>query len=101
MDRSQNLRHAGAPSLPRNSKATPRMMRATMIRNRGREKPLNIVAYHSGKAANVAPPATISHTSLASQKGPIELTTTRRSVSSRPITGNRIPTPKSKPSRKK
>ena len=39
------------------------------------------VAYHSGKAAKVAPPATSSHTSLPSQTGPMVLITTRRSVS--------------------
>ena len=34
--------------------------------------------------ANIAAPATMSHTSLPSQSGPMALTTTRRSVSSRP-----------------
>ena len=32
-----------------------------------------MVAYHSGNAANVAPPATSSQTSLPSQTGPIVL----------------------------
>ena len=59
------------------------------------------MAYHSGNAAKVAPPAVISHTSLPSQTGPIVLMITRRSVSVRPRTGSSTPTPKSKPSRKK
>ena len=33
--------------------------------------PENMVAYHSGNAAKVAPPAVSSHTSLPSQCGPI------------------------------
>ena len=43
-----------------------------------------MVAYHDGKAAKMAAPATTSHTSLPSQIGPIELTTMRRSTSVRP-----------------
>ena len=57
-----------------------------------------MVAYQSGKAANVAAPATISHTSLPSQTGPIVLTSTRRSRSLRPTNECSMPTPKSKPS---
>jgi len=57
------------------------------------------VAYHSGKAAKVAPPAVSSHTSLPSQTGPMLLISTRRWVSERPRIGSSIPTPKSKPSR--
>ena len=61
------------------------------------------MAYHSGNAANVAPPAVSSHTSLPSQTGPIVLIMTRRSRSlaarsprdSRPSS---MPTPKSNPS---
>ena len=64
----------------------------------GRKKPLNRVAYHSGKAANVAPPATRTQTSLPSQTGPIVLIRTRRSRSSRAKVGISMPTPKSKPS---
>src|SRR5450759_3641077 len=56
-----------------------------------------MVAYHCGKAANVAPPAVSSHTSLPSQTGPMALIMSRRSVSSRPRNGSRIPTPKSNP----
>src|SRR6266700_6308810 len=55
-------------------------------------------AYQSGKAAKVAPPAVSNHTSLPSQTGPIVLTIVRRSASSRPSTGSRMPTPKSNPS---
>ena len=39
------------------------------------------MAYHSGKAANVAPPATSSQTSLPSQTGPIVRSIARRSGS--------------------
>ena len=38
------------------------------------------MAYHDGKAAKMAAPATISHTSLPSQIGPMQLTAMRRSV---------------------
>ena len=47
----------------------------------------NHVAYQSGNAANVAPPATMSHTSLPSQNGPIVLIATRRSRSVLPDDG--------------
>ena len=57
-----------------------------------------MLAYQTGKAAKVAPAATISHTSLPSQTGPIALRASRRSTSSRPIARLSIPTPKSKPS---
>src|ERR1700736_4339534 len=57
-----------------------------------------MLAYQTGKAANVAPPATISHTSLPSQIGPMAFLASRRSMSSRPIARLRMPTPKSKPS---
>ena len=46
----------------------------------------------------MAPPKVTSHTSLPSQMGPIELMTMRRSRSVR-ASGDRMPTPKSKPSR--
>ena len=39
-----------------------------------------MAAYQPGKAANVAPPAVSSQTSLPSQTGPIVLIMTRRSV---------------------
>ena len=55
-------------------------------------------AYQPGKAANVAPPAVSSHTSLPSQTGPIVLIMARRWVLVRPSTGSRMPTPKSNPS---
>ena len=60
-----------------------------------------MVEYQAGKAAKVAPPAVSSQTSLPSQVGPMVLTITRRSLSSRPRMGSSIATPKSKPSRKK
>jgi hypothetical protein len=62
---------------------------------------LNNEAYQPGNAANIDAPATISHTSLPSQTGPMVLMRTRRSVSSRPSTGRSMPTPKSNPSRKR
>ena len=60
-----------------------------------------MVAYHDGKAAKMAAPATISQTSLPSQMGPIELTATRRSTSLCPTNECSIPTPKSNPSKMK
>src|SRR4051794_12000718 len=56
-----------------------------------------MVAYASGNAANSAPPKVISHTSLPSQIGPIELMKIRRSWSVR-ASGCRMPTPRSNPS---
>ena len=35
------------------------------------------MAYHAGNAANIAPPAVISHTSLPSQTGPMVLSDAR------------------------
>ena len=61
----------------------------------------NIVAYHAGNAANVAPVATTSQTSLPSQTGPMVPSILLRSSSSRPTQGSSIPTPKSKPSSRK
>ena len=43
----------------------------------------NIVAYHAGNAANVAPAATTSQTSLPSQTGPMVSSMVSRSASSR------------------
>ena len=60
-----------------------------------------MVAYQEGKAAKVAEPATTSHISLPSQRGPMELTAMRRSTSSRPMNECSMPTPKSNPSRTK
>ena len=60
-----------------------------------------MVAYHDGKAAKMAAPATTSQTSLPSQMGPIELTATRRSTSFFPTNECSIPTPKSNPSKMK
>ena len=71
----------------RYSNATPRAMSPSSTSSRGRYRPLNKVAYQPGKAANMAPPAVISQTSLPSQVGPTVLIMTRRSVGSLPITG--------------
>ncbi len=60
-----------------------------------------MVAYHEGKAAKIAAPATTSHTSLPSQTGPMELTAMRCSMSFLPTNECSIPTPKSNPSRTK
>src|SRR5512140_1470663 len=60
-----------------------------------------MVAYHWGKAANVAPPAVSSQTSLPSQVLPMLLMMARRSSSFFPRKRISMPTPKSKPSRKK
>src|ERR1700759_2452151 len=57
-----------------------------------------MLAYQSGKAANVAPPARISQTSLPSQNGPMAFRQSRRSTSSRVMATLSMPTPKSKPS---
>src|ERR1700744_2523344 len=57
-----------------------------------------MLAYQSGKAANVAPPARISQTSLPSQNGPMAFRHSRRSTSSRAMATLSMPTPKSKPS---
>ena len=57
-----------------------------------------MVAYQPGKAANIAAPATMSHTSLPSHSGPIESIASWRSASFLPRTACSIPTPKSKPS---
>ncbi len=97
----QVCRQAGAANLPRNSKDTPRTISAASSSHRARYSAENQLAYQLGKAANIDAPATISQTSLPSQNGPIELMATRRSVSVRPTTLCRAPTPKSNPSRTK
>ena len=51
-----------------------------------------------GNAANVAPPAVSSHTSLPSHIGPIVWITARRSFWSCATVRMSMPTPKSKPS---
>src|SRR6185437_1337199 len=60
-----------------------------------------MVAYQAGNAANIAAAATISHTSLPSQSGPMVLIAARRPASSRATTACSMPTPRSKPSRTK
>src|SRR4051794_363573 len=57
-----------------------------------------MVAYQPGNAAKVPAVATMSQTSLPSQKGAIVEMTARRPGSSRPTTPCSIPTPKSNPS---
>src|SRR5579859_3063537 len=57
-----------------------------------------MVAYQPGNAANIAAPATISHTSLPSHSGPIVLIAARRPGSPPPTSPCTIPTPKSNPS---
>src|ERR1700754_4018885 len=94
----QVLRQPDAAALPRNSNATPRAMSATNTSSSAKYSPEKSVAYQSGNAANIAAPATISHTSLPSQNGPMALIATRRSSSPRPTTVCSTPTPKSKPS---
>ena len=96
---SQVRRHFSAAIFERHSRATTRTMRHTRTRKRARYMPENIVAYHSGKAAKVAPPAVSSHTSFPSQWGPIVRTVWVRSRSSLATRGSSMPTPKSKPSR--
>ena len=73
-------------------------MRPSSSTRSARKNPENIVAYHSGNAANRLAPATISQVSLRSHTGPMALMMRRRSVSERPSTGRLMPTPKSKPS---
>src|SRR3954451_12885538 len=60
-----------------------------------------MVAYQPGKAANMAAPATTSHTSLPSHSGPMVSTAASLPGSSPPTGPCRMPTPKSKPSRTK
>ena len=74
------LRQRGFSRLPRYSNATPRAISAARTSSSARYSAENIVAYQPGNAANVAAPATTSHTSLPSQNGPIVLSATRRSV---------------------
>ena len=57
-----------------------------------------MLAYQTGKAAKVAPAATISQTSLPSQTGLMASRASRRSGSSRPMARVSTPTPKSNPS---
>ena len=57
------------------------------------------MAYTGGKAANRAPPAVSSHTSLPSHTGAMLAKARRRSSSERGTTKCKKPTPKSNPSR--
>src|SRR5690349_23017000 len=98
---SQVSRQRAASRLPRYSNDTPRMIRDASSSTRARYMPENMVAYQPGNAANMAAPATISHTSLPSHSGPIVLIAALRSASSLPTALCSMPTPKSKPSRMK
>ena len=101
MAQSQRARHFGLSTFPRYSKATARKMSATRTSSSGRYSAENSEAYQSGNAAKVAPPAVRSQTSLPSQTGPIVLIRTRRSVLFRAKPFISMPTPRSKPSRKR
>ena len=78
MQMSAHDRQAGSSILPRHSMATMRRIIANRITSSGRYNPENTVAYMPGNAANIAPPAVISHTSLPSQTGPMVFSTARR-----------------------
>ena len=93
--------------MPRHSIATTRRIIDTRMSSSGRYRPENMVAYMSGNAANMAPAAVISQTSLPSHTGPIVFRTARLRFSAasgaepgpmRPMTPISMPTPKSKPS---
>src|SRR5690625_7162637 len=62
-------------------------------------RPANMDAYQCGNAANVAPAAVMSQTSLPSQTGPMVLSNTRRCDSFLAHAFINMPTPRSKPSR--
>src|SRR5699024_8163897 len=70
---SHVLRHFIFSNCPRNSNLTPLIIKTINIKSIEIYKPLNIVAYQSGKAANIVPPDVINQTSLASQYGTIAL----------------------------
>src|SRR3954463_6543471 len=80
------------------SNDAPRAISAPSTSSSARYRPENSVAYQAGKAANIAAPATISHTSLPSQNGPMAFSAASRSRASRPTMVCSTPTPKSKPS---
>ena len=82
----------------RHSKATARMIRPNSTSTNGRYSAGSQVAYQPGKAANTAPTAVISQTSLPSQSGPMLRSMRCRSAVRRPSTGSSAATPKSKPS---
>ena len=88
----------GSSLLPLYSNATPRAISAASTSSSARYSAENIVAYQPGNAANIAAPATISHTSLPSQNGPIAFRAILRSVSALPTIVCSMPTPKSNPS---
>jgi hypothetical protein len=103
MPRSAHPRQRGSSILPRHSIAQMRRIIDNRIASSGRYSPEKRVAYIPGNAANIAPPAVISHTSLPSHTGPMVLRTARwccsRSLlATRPKTFINMPMPKSKPS---
>ncbi len=85
MPRSAQPRQRGSSILPRHSMAQMRRIIESRITSSGRYRPENKVAYIPGKAANIAPPAVISHTSLPSQTGPMVLSTARVCCSRSPV----------------
>ena len=95
----QISRPASVAALPRYSMDTARRIRPNSITSIGRYRVENTAAYQNGKAANIAPTAVISHTSLPSQTGPMMFSSTRRRGSSRAQKRTSMPTPRSKPSR--
>src|SRR5690606_6823344 len=86
------------PPSPRHSSPTPRTISAARTASSGRYQALSRPEYQPGNAANIAPTAVMSQTSLPSHTGPIVASTWRRSASSRASSGSSAPTPKSKPS---
>ncbi len=103
MPRSAQPRQRGSSILPRHSMAQMRRIIESRITSSGRYRPEKTVAYIPGNAANIAPPAVISQTSLPSQTGPIVLSTARECCSRSPVATRprgfiSMPTPKSKPS---
>lgn len=106
MPKSAQPRHLVSSILPRHSIATARRIIPNRIANSGKYSVENTVAYQPGKAANMAAPPTINHTSLPSHTGPMVLSAVRRNGSGSPIPTRangsiNMPTPKSKPSRMK
>ena len=96
---SHPLRQASVLICLRHSMAQMRTIRHTRTRTSARYMPENMVAYHSGKAAKVAPPAVRTHTSFPSQWGPMVFSARRRSFSDFGRILSSIPTPNPKPSK--
>src|SRR4028118_1751777 len=71
MTRVQVASQRGSCELCRHSKATARTIRPSSTTTKGRYSAGSQVAYQPGKAANTAPAAVISQTSLPSHTGPM------------------------------